>query len=796
MSAAKFGQPVYKVYEVSGPLLDLPEGVADIHLPSSPQPGYHLPHRTIILDEQIESPETLTIRLEEEAARNGGDLSGDSPTGLLPMSAYKPHPPQLHGYADSPYSQYSAQSFSTQQSDNASQINQLAFAANNAAGQYLGSSSPSISIVSCHPTGGSFGTKVALKVTSQFDLTPSALSASAPFVSILFGTYRCAAQIMRTGQDSSGTPTYTVTAEAPQFLSTTCPSLSNVPVTLVVESSNGAEMARATSATAVFSYHDAGITAAGSVGVGISGDTSPPDLGSPRTRSPVPRGSPPHQVLPAPINTSSPSASAGLSSEATNTYGFNSSLSTVAVQAHAQPDYVSDSTAAYNQGSSTIGYRGNSFGEHYPRVPLRSPHNTTWTPFGTHHDSIRSSATTMPHPTHTAITRPSLTPLPHSSNAPQLFRTSTINQQSGGGGAGGGYNPYALYQTKATLNINGNLNAMVEGWTPEEWENKRRLVLFSKKQNGSVLTTTFRAVSASDLPPRAPCVSCIWWQEKGECYVTSVDTISLLEHLVAAPQKFTVDEKNRIRRNLEGFRPLTVSKTKAESEEFFKVIMSFGNPKPRNIEKDVKVFPWSVLGQALTKIISKYSASTGSLAAPSSSGHIMPPAGGMGGSYGMHASHGSTSSGGAGSSAGYLGSGQHGDSAASPSSRALSGGASSWGAYGGAASRTMSPSIKTSPPISTSGIRMSALPAAYDPRGAAHGLTSPYTMAGSAHSGGYGQNPGVSATQPQSRSWDGYSTGDGYASNGSQGQGYNPNSNSSHGQGYNPGPYGDGAPRP
>jgi len=44
------------------------------------------------VDEQIESPETLTIRLEEEAARGG--LRGDSPTGLLPMSAYKS---QLHG---------------------------------------------------------------------------------------------------------------------------------------------------------------------------------------------------------------------------------------------------------------------------------------------------------------------------------------------------------------------------------------------------------------------------------------------------------------------------------------------------------------------------------------------------------------------------------------------------------------------------------------------------------------------------------------------------------------------------
>jgi hypothetical protein len=49
-----------------------------------------------------------------------------------------------------------------------------------------------------------------------------------------------------------------------------------------------------------------------------------------------------------------------------------------------------------------------------------------------------------------------------------------------------------------------------------------------------------------------------------------------------------------------------VSKAKSDSEEFFKVIMGFPNPKPRNIEKDVKVFPWKILAHALKKIISKY----------------------------------------------------------------------------------------------------------------------------------------------------------------------------------------------
>jgi hypothetical protein len=34
--------------------------------------------------------------------------------------------------------------------------------------------------------------------------------------------------------------------------------------------------------------------------------------------------------------------------------------------------------------------------------------------------------------------------------------------------------------------------------------------------------------------------------------------------------------------------------------------MDFPDPKPRNIEKDLKVFEWNLLGQALEKILSKY----------------------------------------------------------------------------------------------------------------------------------------------------------------------------------------------
>jgi hypothetical protein len=158
------------------------------------------------------------------------------------------------------------------------------------------------------------------------------------------------------------------------------------------------------------------------------------------------------------------------------------------------------------------------------------------------------------------------------------------------------------------LKIDGDLDKMSDEWTQEEVDAKRRLIEFKRSQHGSTITTSFAPITPEARPSRSICVSCIWWEEKDECFITSVDTIYLLEQLVNV--RFTVEEKNRIRRNLEGFRPLTVSKAKADSEEFFKVIMGFPNPKPRNIEKDVKVFPWKILAHALKKIISKYVCTT------------------------------------------------------------------------------------------------------------------------------------------------------------------------------------------
>tara|TARA_R110002003_G_scaffold296_17_gene18752 strand:+ start:13818 stop:15179 length:1362 start_codon:yes stop_codon:yes gene_type:complete len=232
------------------------------------------------------------------------------------------------------------------------------------------------------------------------------------------------------------------------------------------------------------------------------------------------------------------------------------------------------------------------------KLPQMSPNLQSYGHYNPYTQIGRSSASTAVNPPSSSVL-----PSPATIPAPLLVRATTL-PQVGPPSSSQPFNPYTIYQTKAILKIDGDLDKMSEEWSQDELDAKRRLVEFKRSQHGSTITTTFAPRAPDSRPARSICVSCIWWEEKDECFITSVDTISLLEQLVNV--RFTVEEKNRIRRNLEGFRPQTVSKAKADSEEFFKVIMGFPPPKPRNIEKDVKVFPWKILAHALKKIISKY----------------------------------------------------------------------------------------------------------------------------------------------------------------------------------------------
>ncbi|RDA91576.1 hypothetical protein CP533_5978 [Ophiocordyceps camponoti-saundersi (nom. inval.)] len=733
MSAVKFHSPSYKLFE----------------------PEYHTDKPIIVgVDTRSESPDTVTLRYEEAArAASGGDPRRDSPPTVLEMAAYsKAQLPSMHGYdstryPDTGYDQYPAPSYSSQQTtDKFAQLNQQSFASNNAVAQYMPAGP---TVLSCHPPSGMFGTKVFLKFSSQYDLF--SMSSPMPYFFLYFGSEKCPVHdVAREAQDSSGF-VYSCGADAPQAMVTGCSS-NNVPLSLAIEGPSGEEMSR--TAAGSFQYLEG------------SGDdiTRTAKLSKHDTSAPGPQGDQasgsPKTVVDGHLPTEA----------ATNSYEYPSQ----------PPQYGAEFSQANGDMIST--YRSTSFTD--PQYHRRTAPG--WSGFGATLGSTGRSSVLD----HGGLGpgRPGLTPLPMPSSAspgtPQLIRTSTI---ANGTGSNGPYHPISLYSSKAVLKITGKLDTMAENWTQEEWDNRRRIVMFRKSQTGSTLTASFRAVPVNERPPNSICISCIWWAEKAECFVTSVDTIHLLEQLVAAPNRFSVEEKNRIRRNLEGFHPMTVSKAKADSEEFFKVIMGFPNPKPRNIEKDVKVFPWKILESALKKIIGKYSASPSSTLPPANMMTPVstapyaplptPPGQSMGSQHGDGQSHYSS---------------QH---ESMPSPRSLSGSQPPWTpyttapTYSTAASRTLSPNMRhgspQAPPPPPPPMRISTTPlpavTTYDSRA---GSTGAYGTSG-LHTP-ISHHP-TSATPPR---WDTASASypDTYPSltshHGSSGQSV-----------YGTSTYGDGAPR-
>jgi hypothetical protein len=429
------------------------------------------------------------------------------------------------------------------------------------------------------PAQGQEGTRINIFLRSVYDFDSPPV---APLV--MFGHKRCETVVMKTGHQDN-TYQYAISTDVPALSSTNSPS-TMVPIHLVLDDgSSGIPWQEPSIELGSFNYID-----------GFNYQLDSPQMTAqqlqPRKRKLSPEGSPRRsptkkpslQHLGGPIlNPTSPfrrpSAPEMFHGRRFSNFGIEAQSSYAPPVPRIPSLYASQAAPSIQNAHSPLLHQ--------------LPHS---------HSSIGHS------PSHalSSMGRSSqLMPSTATGSNPPLIRTPT-NQRSPTAPVLSGFTGYSNVQLeyKASLEIVGNLESMTDKWSDEEWEVKRRLVQFHRTQSGSVITATFEPVALEDRVPNSTCVSCIWWAEKGACYVTSVDTIALLESLVAV--RFTVEEKNRIRRNLEGFRPATVSKAKPETDEFFKLIMGFPNPKPRNIEKDVKVFPWRILAGALKKIISKY----------------------------------------------------------------------------------------------------------------------------------------------------------------------------------------------
>ena len=141
----------------------------------------------------------------------------------------------------------------------------------------------------------------------------------------------------------------------------------------------------------------------------------------------------------------------------------------------------------------------------------------------------------------------------------------------------------------------------------EEYEG-RRLVLFSRHQTGHRIQLSHRQITRAELShTEGIAVSCLKPPGGGNFYITSVDLLRLITFLINPRTKdFGIDEKSRIRRSLECFKPITVKKNHPESIGLFNYLMCIMEPRPITIAKDIKIFRWSILKAALAKILAKY----------------------------------------------------------------------------------------------------------------------------------------------------------------------------------------------
>ncbi|GMK58881.1 hypothetical protein CspeluHIS016_0603230 [Cutaneotrichosporon spelunceum] len=150
-------------------------------------------------------------------------------------------------------------------------------------------------------------------------------------------------------------------------------------------------------------------------------------------------------------------------------------------------------------------------------------------------------------------------------------------------------------------------------WTEFETKERRRIIEFTavfdfKPTFIPQVIVHWRPIDPSQYQssrPNSHSISVIL--DEGRAVLTSVDIISSAETFFAT--RFCTGEKNRIRRGFESSGPNTLHKG---GSELYSCIQGFNNPKPRNIDKSVKVFPAVVFRSLIEKICSNYVSTTSS----------------------------------------------------------------------------------------------------------------------------------------------------------------------------------------
>jgi hypothetical protein len=155
---------------------------------------------------------------------------------------------------------------------------------------------------------------------------------------------------------------------------------------------------------------------------------------------------------------------------------------------------------------------------------------------------------------------------------------------------------------RVSLKLEGDLKGLGKNLSVEEIARRRRLVRFVREEDGNMLRLSFYPIRQEEYEEGYFVISCIYREDSCDTWCTSVDMMKLIEYI--SQDKTSDKEKGRIRRNLEFLRPTTVSRM--VRPQLFQILMDFPMPKPRTIEKAIKVFKWNSLVAGLNKVMEKY----------------------------------------------------------------------------------------------------------------------------------------------------------------------------------------------
>jgi hypothetical protein len=152
------------------------------------------------------------------------------------------------------------------------------------------------------------------------------------------------------------------------------------------------------------------------------------------------------------------------------------------------------------------------------------------------------------------------------------------------------------------LRISQDLDTVTKSWTAEELAARRRVLNFSRRQTGHVITLSFtpiRTVKDAKLPNTY--ISCIWWESKQGHVVSTLDVVELVGWLVG--QTLLETHRKSIRRDLEAHHN-EMKNVRASDRMFFSTVLNMAFPKPRRPDRNTfRAIPWRELGPALVETV-------------------------------------------------------------------------------------------------------------------------------------------------------------------------------------------------